>query len=506
LKKALLASIRIALVFGLLYCLFTPAFAQNAATPIAPAATSPSSATAAPSTSAAPVSALPAAAPAPAPKEYKVSDINNGDNAWMLMSCALVLFMTPGLAFFYAGMVRSKNVLSVLMQSFVACGLVTVQWALFGYSLAFGPDASGIGNSIIGNFHYAFLQNVSSFRPEGTIVGGTLTSYGATVPHMTYCMFQLMFAIITPALISGAIVERMKFSAYVIFMFLWATFVYDPLAHMVWSHNGWLNVHHALDFAGGSVVHMSSGFSALTLAILLGKRKISSGGTEDMRPHNLPFTLLGAALLWFGWFGFNAGSGVNGGQIATSAFVNTHVATGTAAIVWMLWDWAIYKKPTALGFASGIVAGLVAITPACGFVTPMGAFIIGILVGSVCFFAIRLKNLLNADDALDVFGVHGIGGLTGCLCTGLFSNLYINSAGRDGLFFGGKFVDTMVPQLLDAGITISVAIIGTIILAKITGLLTGGIRATDDDEVTGLDLTDHGETGYSAEGAGKSFA
>jgi Amt family ammonium transporter len=498
LKKATLTGMCVALLLGLMCCVSVPVFAQAPAPTAASAA--PASVVPAPAPAAAP--APPAQSAAPADRPNKPTDVNNGDNGWMMVSSALVLLMTPGLAFFYAGMVRSKNVLSVLMQSFVACGLVTVQWALFGYSIAFGPDPSGFGNGIFGSLHYAFLQHVSSFTPEGS----QLVSYGNTVPHMTYCMFQLMFAIITPALISGAIVERLKFSAYCVFMFLWATFVYDPLAHMVWSHNGWLNAHHALDFAGGSVVHMSSGFSALTLAIILGRRKKGENG-DDLRPHNLPFTLLGSAMLWFGWYGFNAGSAVNGGQLSISAFANTHIATGTAAFVWMLWDWIVYKKPTALGFASGIVAGLVAITPACGFVTPMGALIIGAIVATVCFFAIRIKNLLKADDALDVFGVHGMGGLTGCLCTGLFSAKYINMAtGRDGLFFGGSFGDTMIPQLLDAGITIALAIVGTIVIAAVTKVICGGLRPSEDDEVTGLDLTDHGETGYSAEGAGKVFA
>ncbi|MDR3709468.1 MAG: ammonium transporter [Capsulimonadaceae bacterium] len=481
------------------FTLFSPALAQTPA-PSATSATVPS---------AAPAAATPAAAPAAAPADRpnKPSDVNDGDNAWMLTSCALVLLMTiPGLALFYTGLVRSKNVLSVMMQSFIASGLITVQWFFFGYSLAFGHDAVSSTTSplhgFIGNLDYAFLQHVSSFSPEGT----QKLSYGNTVPHMVYCMFQLMFAIITPALISGAIVERMKFSAYCVFMLLWATFIYDPLAHMVWSHDGWLNAHGALDFAGGSVVHMSSGFSALTLALILGRRKRSDGG-EELRPHNLPFTLVGVALLWVGWFGFNSGSAINAGQLATSAWANTHIATATAAVVWLLWDWFIYKKPTALGFGSGAVAGLVAITPACGFVTPVGSVLIGTIVASVCFFAIRLKNLVKADDALDVFGVHGIGGLTGCLCTGLFSVLYINSAaGRNGLLFGGPFAKTMVPQLMDAGMTIIMAVVGTVILAAITKLICGGLRTDDEEEEMGLDLTDHGESGYLLEGAGTGMS
>ncbi len=418
------------------------------------------------------------------------SKIDSGDTAWMLASTALVLLMTPGLALFYGGMVRGKNVLSVLMQSFVACGLVTVQWVLFGYSLGFENGAqSGSKSPFLGTLDWALMHHVSSY------VG---SSYAPTIPHQVYCMFQLMFAIITPALISGAIVERMKFSAYCLFMLLWATFVYDPLAHWVWSSNGWLNHMGALDFAGGSVVHMSSGFSALTLAIMLGKRRRSEHG-DELRPHNLPMTAIGTALLWFGWFGFNAGSACSSGQLAASAFTATHVATGTAAMTWMMLDWLFYKKPSALGFCSGAVAGLVAITPACGFVTPMASVAIGIIVSVVCFFAIKIKNAFKADDALDVFGVHGMGGLTGCICTGLFATASVNSAGHDGWLNGGSFSGAMVPQLADAGATIVLAVVGTFIIASLVKLICGGIRATDEAEENGLDLADHGESGYSSD-------
>ena len=318
-----------------------------------------------------------------------------------------------------------------------------------------------------------------------------------------------MFAIITPALISGAIVERMKFSAYLLFMFLWATLVYDPLAHMVWGHGGFLGSSNfadntgkkdqwgALDFAGGSVVHMSSGFSALTLAMMLGKRKRSEGG-DELRPHNLPMTILGTALLWFGWFGFNAGSAISSGQLAASAFTATHVATGTAAMTWLFLDWAFYKKPSALGFCSGAVAGLVAITPACGYVTPMASLLMGIIVSCVCFFTIKLKNVLGADDALDVFGVHGCGGLTGCLLTGVFATVSVNSAAHNGWANGGGFA-AMVPQLADAGVTIVLSVVGTLIIGYIVKLVCGGLRASADGEENGLDLADHGEVGYSSE-------
>jgi Amt family ammonium transporter len=418
-----------------------------------------------------------------------VAQIDKGDTAWLLTSCALVLLMTPGLAFFYGGMVRSKNILSVLMQSFVACGLITVQWVLFGYSLAFGPDHG----HLIGGLDWLGLQHVSSYRGY--------TTYSATIPHQLFCMFQLMFAIITPALISGAIVERMKFSAYLLFMFLWSTFVYDPLAHWVWGQGGWLHGSvvgkiAALDFAGGSVVHMSSGFSALTLALMLGKRKRSEGG-DELRPHNLPLTLLGTGLLWFGWFGFNAGSALSSGQVATAAFVATHVATGTAAMVWLLLDWIIYKKPTALGFASGAVAGLVAITPACGFVTPLSSVAIGAIVACVCFFAIKLKHKLGADDALDVFGVHGCGGLTGALCTGIFADLAVNSAGADGLLKGNSA--QMISQAVDIVATVVISVVGTLIIGTIVKMVCGGLRASEDGEDAGLDLADHGEAGYSTD-------
>ncbi|MGO8674076.1 MAG: ammonium transporter [Capsulimonadaceae bacterium] len=426
-----------------------------------------------------------------------MSQIAGGDTAWTLTSTALVLLMTPGLALFYAGMVRSKNVLSVLMQSFVACGLITVQWVLYGYSLAFGPDWKGL--HIVGDLSWVGLKHVSAFHGN--------TVYGATVPHQIYCMFQLMFAIITPALISGSIVERMKFKAYLWFMLLWATIVYDPLAHMVWGQGGLLGTngpggaaHGALDFAGGTVVHMSSGWSAMTLAIILGKRRRSEGG-EELRPHNLPMTLIGVALLWFGWFGFNSGSAIGSNQLAVTAFVATHVATGTAAMTWMFLDWLFYKKPTALGFGSGAVAGLVAITPACGFVSPMGALIIGILVSCICFFAIKIKNALKADDALDVFGVHGVGGMWGSLATGLFAVGALNSSGHNGVFNGGG-IAAILPQLKDISVTIFLSIVGTCFVAWLTGLICGGLRASAESEEMGLDLTDHGEAGYSGETAG----
>ena len=424
-----------------------------------------------------------AQAPAAATPPVK---LDTGDTAWMLTSTAFVFLMTPGLALFYAGMVRSKNVLSVLMQSFLAAGLVSILWVLVGYSLAFGPDHHGI----IGGLDWVGLKGVSMYTADA--------DYAPTIPHMLYMMYQMTFAIITPALISGAIVERMKFSSYFLFMALWSLVVYCPIAHMVWGHNGYLGTTvGALDFAGGTVVHISSGISALTLAIILGKRK---GNAEEMRPHNLPMTLIGTALLWFGWFGFNAGSGVSSSPLAVSAFTATHVATSAAAMTWMMIEWAIYKKPSALGFASGAVAGLVAITPAAGFVRPMPALFIGIVVSFVCFFAIKLKSRFGYDDALDVFGVHACGGIWGALATGLFATKAVNAAGNDGLFNGNPA--QLGHQALAVAITIVVAVVGTVLIAGVVGLVTGGIRASADDEENGLDVTEHGEVGYHGDGSG----
>jgi Amt family ammonium transporter len=424
--------------------------------------------------------------------------IDSGDTVWMLISTALVLLMTPGLALFYAGMVRSKNVMSVLMQAFVACGLITLQWVLFGYSLAFGPDHHGL----IGDFSWIGLNGVSESKAN--------LDYAPTVPHQVFCMFQLMFAIITPALISGAIVERMKFGAYLLFIFLWATFVYDPLAHWVWGSGGWLHntAGHrgVLDFAGGTVVEMASGFSALVLALLLGRRKKSNGG-EELRPHNLPLTMTGVALLWFGWFGFNAGSADNSGQVAVASYTATHIAGAAAAMTWLLLDWLVYRKPTALGFASGAVAGLVTITPACGFVSPMAAMLCGILSASVCFFAIRWKNLVKADDALDVFGVHGIGGLVGLILVGLLATTAVNplppvGSGANGLLYSHGDATQLLLQLKAIGATMLLTVMGTAIVVFVVKLVCGGLRASDEDEDMGLDVTDHGEIGYSGDTVG----
>lgn len=417
--------------------------------------------------------AAPVATPAP-------SKIDTGDTAWMLASSALVLLMTPGLALFYAGMVRRKNALGTIMQSFILICLISVQWVLYGYSLAFGPDIKGI----IGSLAWVGLNGVG-LEPNA--------DYGATVPHQAFMIFQAMFAIITPALIAGAFAERMKFSAFLIFSLLWATIVYDPLAHWVWGVGGWMRNLGALDFAGGTVVHISSGVSALAAALYMGKR--SGYGKESMLPHNLPMTVLGAGLLWFGWFGFNAGSAVASGALATSAFVVTNTAAAAAALTWMLIEWSHRGKPTVLGAASGAVAGLVAITPASGFVGPISSILIGVGGGAVCYFgAVILKNKLGYDDSLDAFGVHGLGGTWGAIATGLFATKAINSAGGDGLFFGNPH-QLLVQAIAVIG-TWVFAFVATVILLKLIDS-TIGLRVTQEDEVAGLDMSEHGESGYN---------
>jgi Amt family ammonium transporter len=425
--------------------------------------------------------ASPASAPAapPAPK------IDAGDTAWVLTSSALVLMMTaPGLAFFYGGMVRRKNVLATVMQSFILMALISVQWVLFGYSLAFGPD---VGH-LVGSLRWIGLNGVG-LTPN--------PDYAATIPHQAFMIFQLMFAIITPALITGAFAERMRFSAFLLFILLWATFIYDPLAHWVWGTGGWLRNLGALDFAGGTVVHISSGVSALAAAILIGPRK--GYGREPMPPHNLPFTVMGAAMLWVGWFGFNAGSALSAGALATSAFVVTNTATAAAALGWMLTEWLKRGKPTVLGAASGAVAGLVAITPASGFVGPVSSIIIGAVAGVVCFFACNLKPRFGYDDSLDVVGVHGVGGTWGALATGLFATKAINDAGADGLFFGNP--GQLGIQAVGVAATWAFAFLGTYVLLKVVDALVG-LRATEEEEFLGLDVSQHSENAYAFEVAG----
>lgn len=406
--------------------------------------------------------------------------INSGDTAWMLTSTALVMLMTlPGLALFYGGLVRRKNVLSMIMMSFSVLCLISLQWIGWGYSLAFGEDHY----HMIGGLEWAGLKGVG-IEPN--------PDYAETIPHSLYMTFQMMFAIITPALISGAIAERMKFSAYLLFILLWSTLVYDPIAHWVWGKGGWLREMGVLDFAGGTVVHISSGISALIVAQILGKRKTFG---HRARPHNLPFTLLGGALLWFGWFGFNAGSALQANGLAASAFLTTNTAAAAAGLTWLITDWIITGKPTLLGGITGSIAGLVAITPAAGFVSPLSSILIGILVSLVCYYFITvLKNRLGYDDTLDAFGVHGVGGIVGALATGLFAEKIINAAGNDGLFSGNPSLFTT--QALGVAAVIIYNVIVTYILLKIIDVIIG-LRVKEHEELIGLDLAQHEESAYT---------
>ncbi len=409
--------------------------------------------------------------------------IDKGDTAWMLTASALVLLMTaPGLALFYGGMVRQKNALATLMQSFIVVALVSVQWVVWGYSLAFGPDKGGI----IGGLEWVGLRGVGA-EP--------FAAYAKTIPHQAFMLFQMMFAIITPALITGAFAERKKFSAFILFTLAWATLVYDPLAHWVWGEGGWLKNLGALDFAGGTVVHISSGVSALVCALVIGKRR--GYGHQPMPPHNLPMTVMGAGLLWFGWFGFNAGSALEANGLAASAFVATNTGAAAAALGWMFTEWMSRGKPTVLGAASGAVAGLVAITPASGYVGPMSAVIIGGLAGCLCYSACNLKSRLGYDDSLDVVGVHGVGGTWGALATGLFASRAVNPGGGDGLLFGNP--SQLGIQVAAVAATMMLAVVGTTIILKVVDALVG-LRVADEDEVAGLDLSQHSETAYALGG------
>jgi Amt family ammonium transporter len=410
--------------------------------------------------------------------------MNAADTAFVLISAALVMLMTPGLALFYGGMVRSKNVLATLMENFILLGVVGVLWALWGYSLSFGPDVS----HFIGNLDWIGLMGVGA-EP--------FKAYSETIPHQTFMIYQAMFAIITPALITGAFAERMKFSTFLVFMILWVTIVYCPVAHWVWGDGGWLKGLGALDFAGGTVVHINAGVAALAAALVVGPRKGYKGygnGTEAFIPHNLPMTVLGAGLLWFGWFGFNAGSALGANALASSAFTATHLATCAATLAWVVVEWIVRGKPTTLGAASGAVAGLVAVTPAAGFVGPMSAIIIGILAGVICYLAVLAKPKLGYDDSLDVVGVHCIGGIVGALATGLFASKLVNSAGADGLFYGNP--GQLGTQFIAVLVTVVYSFVISYILFKILDA-TMGLRVSTDDEVRGLDITEHQETGYS---------
>lgn len=403
--------------------------------------------------------------------------LNQADTAWLMVSCALVMLMTPGLALFYGGMVGSKNVLSSFMHSFIALGVITLQWVVIGYSLSFGSD---VGGGFIGGFEYAFLNGVGLEPQEGS-----------TIPHILFMAFQMMFAIITPALISGAIAERMKFSAYIVFIILWATLVYDPICHWVWGPDGWLGARGALDFAGGTVVHLSSGMAALVCAVLLGRRN------RPGPPHNLTLTMLGAGLLWFGWFGFNAGSALAANENAALALVNTHIAAGAAALSWAIVEWIKQGKPTALGVASGLVAGLVVITPAAGFVGPISAVIMGLAVGPVCYGAVMLKGKLGYDDALDAFGIHGVGGALGAILTGVFAAEVWG--GEPGLVDGSSAL--VLENIIGVLAAASYSLVVTFVLLKIIDA-TIGLRVSSDEESEGLDTNLHGEEGYHMGGAG----
>jgi Amt family ammonium transporter len=380
---------------------------------------------------------------------------------------------------FYGGLVRRKNALGTIMHSFIIVAVISVQWALFGYSLAFGPD---IGGGWIGSLAWLGLNGVGQ-EPN--------PDYAATIPHAAFMIYQMMFAIITPALITGAFAERVKFSSFLLFVILWATFIYDPLAHWVWGVKGWLREMGALDFAGGTVVHISSGASALVAAVMFGRR--IGYPQEAMPPHNLPFSVIGAGLLWVGWFGFNAGSALKADGLATSAFVATHIATAAAALSWMAMDWIFRGKPTVLGAASGAVAGLVAITPASGFVGPMSAIWIGIGGGVLCSIACSLKPSFGYDDSLDVVGVHGVGGTWGALATGLFASKLVNPDGNNGLFFGNP--GQLWIQFVSVVATWVLAVVGTFILLSIVKAVMG-LRVSDEEERMGLDLSQHNERAY----------
>lgn len=409
--------------------------------------------------------------------------INSGDTAWLLVSAALVMLMTPGLAFFYGGLVRRKNVLSVLMQCFTILCIVSLQWVIIGYSLSFGPDAGGKG--IIGTLDWAFLNGV----------GLDPSNYAPTVPHQAFMIFQMMFAVITPGLIIGAFAERVRFGPFCVFSLLWTTMIYDPVAHWVWGSGGFMGSAGwgALDFAGGTVVHINAGMAALAAALYLGRRQ---GFPEKMSPpHNLPFAVLGAAILWFGWFGFNAGSALTSGALATSAFVATHVATAAAGLTWAALDWFKHKRPTTLGMITGAVGGLVAITPASGFVTPMGAIFIGIGAGVLPWIAVTfVKNRLGYDDTLDAFGVHGVGGIWGALATGLFATVAVNSAGSNGLFYGNPA--QFLTQFKAVGLTMVFSFVGSMGLFWLVDK-TLTLRVGEHEERVGLDLTEHKEAGYT---------
>jgi len=407
------------------------------------------------------------------------SQVDTGDTAWMLVSIAFVMLMTPGLAFFYGGMVRRKNVLGVLMQCFIVLGVITAQWILYGYSLSFAP-----GKGFWGGFAWFGLNNVGAIP---------FKDYAATIPHEAFMIFQAMFAIITPALIIGAFAERMKFSAFLIFTVLWATFVYDPICHWVWGVGGWLREMGVLDFAGGTVVHINAGMAALVAALVVGKRK--GYNNRPVPPHNLPFTVLGAALLWFGWFGFNAGSALGANGLAVHALVVTHVAAAIAGITWASLEWIFNEKPTIFGTITGSIAGLATITPASGFVTVFAAVVIGFAASVVCYVSVAIiKPKLGYDDSLDAFGVHGVGGILGTLAVGLFASKAVNPAGADGLFYGNP--KQFLIQLIAVVVIMLYSFVASYIIYKLVDLFLK-VRVTERDEDLGLDLAQHHENAYT---------
>jgi Amt family ammonium transporter len=403
---------------------------------------------------------------------------NTGDTAWILIASALVMLMTPALGLFYGGLVRQKNVLSTIMHSFFMLALISVQWVLWGYTLAFGPDKGGI----IGGLNWVGLAGVGQ-EPNPT--------YAPTIPHLAFMIYQAMFAVITPALISGAFAERKRFKAFAIFSLLWATLVYDPVAHWVWGDGGWLHKLGALDFAGGTVVHITSGVSALVAAWMLGRRLQSE--RESMEPHNVTMTVLGAGLLWFGWFGFNAGSALGANGLAASAFVTTNTAAAMGLLTWMTASWMRHQRPSVVGASAGAVAGLVAITPAAGFVTPAGAILIGFAAGAVCFIAVEYVVRRRVDDALDVFGVHGVGGILGALATGVFASKAVNPAGADGLLHGNP--RQLAIQAIAVLAVALYSVVVTWVLLKVLDV-TVGLRVAPEEEEQGLDRSLHGEPAY----------
>jgi ammonium transporter, Amt family len=404
--------------------------------------------------------------------------INAGDTAWILVATALVMMMTPALAFFYGGMVRKKNLLSTINLSFITVALISLQWVLIGYTLAFGTSLGGL----IGGLNYFGLFGVSA-KPNA--------DYAPTIPHLAFSAYQMMFAIITPALITGAFVERVRFKAFLVFTLLWATFVYDPVAHWVWGVGGVLRSMGALDFAGGTVVHITAGFSALAFAIVLGKRKWF--GQASLEPNNIPLTVLGAGLLWMGWFGFNGGSALAANGLAVNALVTTNTAAAAAAVVWMFLSWRD-NKPSVLGIVTGAVVGLVAITPAAGFVTPMAAIVIGGLAAPISYYAIKLRQKWSLDESLDVWACHGMGGTWGALATGLFATKLVNPAGADGLFYGNP--SQFFIQALAALVSIAFAFGVTFVITKLLSRFMG-LRVTENEEEVGLDISEHGERAYA---------